>query len=113
MKSLFEESDLSDVIFEIGMHKCHSIRALFAIHSPVFKSMLYGNVILRDMTREIFACLRSFFYGFNANINHKNVIGLFYHSDKYLITPLKNECMICRIFVYFIGITNVFFMLDL
>ena len=94
---------LYDVVFEIGKEKkCHGIRALFAIHSPVFKSMLYGNmleshssnnVILEDMTQDIFNCLRSCFYGFTPVITYKNVIGLFYHSDKYLITPLKQSCM--------------------
>lgn len=78
------------------------IRALFAMNSPVFDAMLFGNmkeseskvkIHLSDIDSNTFEFLQQFFYRLNPQITQKNVIGILYASNKYLIKHLKYACI--------------------
>lgn len=107
-----EENDkIYDVEFIIGnqekgetLRKYKCIRSLFAIHSPVFKALLFGHmlesscginepIIIADINYKAFEFLISFVYGLNPKINNKIVSNLFYVANKYLIFPLKKACI--------------------
>lgn len=88
--SKHEVTNFYDVIFDVGTGsdevQFHGIRALFAIHSPVFRSMLYGQMLeasshrvrLHDMTPSIFKCLRACLYGFPPEITYQNCVYVMY-----------------------------------
>ncbi len=103
-----------DVIFEIPIpnskskevREFHGIRALFAIHSDVFRAMLFGKmqeseknarVRLDDITPEAFEYIQRLFYGMRPPVNdYCNAEGflesLLYTSKKYLLKELQGLC---------------------
>eukprot|EP01084_Bolivina_argentea_P034165 63231_1 len=106
VRSNFEklcDEKFCDVTFKVGEQgkEYHALRALFAIHSRVFETMLYGSMIessldsieLQDIKPNTFEFLRLFCYGLDPVLNAKNVVGILQCSDKYLIEPLKKACI--------------------
>eukprot|EP01083_Nonionella_stella_P006520 18955_1 len=107
--SLLNDNAISDVQFEImpnsedgETHTYYGCRALFAIHSQVFRNMLFGNMMesyrtnivrLNDMSCETFEFIQQCFYGLNPVLTTDNVVPILCTSDKYLIKPLKNLCI--------------------
>ncbi len=103
-----------DVIFEIPIpnskskevKEYHGIRALFAIHSEVFRAMFYGKMIesqkntrvrLDDITPEAFKYILRLFYGMKPLINdycqaEGFLESLLYTSKKYLLKELQVLC---------------------
>ena len=100
---LLESDKFCDVTFVVGEEKKEYpvVRAMFAIHSNVLESMLYGNMLestlgrieLMDITPSTFEFLRLFCYGLDPELNAKNVVGILQCADKYLIEPLKGACI--------------------
>ena len=119
---LLNNKELSDVSFKVGRYESeykifYGIRSIFAIHSPIFKNLLYGSmfesinknldnyIIINDLEPNIFEYLQKLFYGINIKncINIDNVAGLLYASEKYFLKELKEEC----IFFINININNI------
>ena len=108
-EALLTDHTLSDVQFEIisgadeeENNTYYGCRALFAIHSEVFKRMLFGQMMegdcnnivrLNDISCETFEFIQRCFYGLNPVLNANNVVPILCASDKYLIKPLKNLCI--------------------
>jgi len=100
---LMETDKFCDVTFVIGEHQKEypGIKALFAIHSCVFETMLYGSMMescmnrieIKDINEDAFEFLRLFCYGLDPELTAQNVVGILQCSDKYLIEPLKKACI--------------------
>ena len=107
MESLLTEEELHDVVFVVGkdyetQQTFYGIRALFAIHSPVLRRMLYGSmmesrlenkVYINDCTVSAFSFIQEFFYGLNPILNESIIVDVLYVSKKYLITELEQGCI--------------------
>ena len=93
---------VSSVDGESESHFYCGVRSLFAIHSPVFRKMLYGQMMeadcnntvkLPDLSRETFEFLQRCFYGLDAPLTASNVVPVLCAADQYLVSPLKNLCI--------------------
>ena len=101
---MFEDEDLSDVCFRVGNEQSgikdiHGIRALFAGHSNVLKSMLFGNMLesqinniieIKDVSPNAFDWFKKFCYGLNPSITSNNICGILHICDKYCMNKLMN-----------------------
>ena len=82
--------------------KIGGIRALFAAHSPVFSTMLFGSmmesnpnndVIINDISVENFLWLKKYIYNCNPILKATNVCDIIQIADKYSIDVLKHICI--------------------
>eukprot|EP01083_Nonionella_stella_P196423 722765_1 len=105
LASIVFSSTLSDVQFcLVSDHSVHyGFRALFAKHSKAFHAMLFRNAIdcvpssermntvdVRDVDRDTFLWIQSFFYGHKrAVFTRNNVAQIYIFSDAYLLTHLR------------------------
>ena len=101
---MLEDEDLSDVCFRVGNEQSgikdiHGIRALFAGHSSVLKSMLFGNMLesqrnnlveITDVSPNTFEWFKKFCYGLNTSITSNNIAGILHICDKYCMEKLMN-----------------------
>ena len=96
----------NDVTFVVGpsnnSKEIGGCRVLFACHSQVFDTMLFGKmsesqhkstVIINDVSPTAFEWLKQYCYGLNPSLNGNNVCEILQISDKYLIEPLSQACM--------------------
>ena len=109
LKRLTRDKELSDVIFQVGplnnYELIYGIRSLFAVQSPVFRSMLIGErfiesikqhnnrVIISDVTPESFKYLRNTFYSVKQSLKPSIVVDVLYLSQKYLVSSLEMKCL--------------------
>ena len=103
IRTALNSKKCTDVTFLIGKDRTefNLNRIFLAMISPIFKSMLYGqmreaqldtDVIIEDMTPTVFECIVHFAYCADPQITSKNVLSVLTVCDKYLITKLQDVC---------------------
>merc|ERR1719384_1949694 len=104
----YQKYILQNIQKSVEDEEFYGIRALFAMQSPVFNSMLYGRmmesnpsnqVVLHDVTTDALKYLRATFYNlFDKEAKHSIltadiVVDVLFAAQKYIITPLVAKCM--------------------
>ena len=101
--SVFDK--LEDITFIVGntdsgIEHIRGNRTIFAVHSEVLQAQLFGNmqeskkdeIIIEDVTPDVFKFLKNLFYVKKQELNVDIVLDVLYASKKYLLTDLECEC---------------------
>ncbi|CAG2218772.1 BTBD3_6 [Mytilus edulis] len=91
---------MCDVTFNVGADKSpiKAHKYMLASASPVFYSMFEGplsekgDVDIADITPEYFSMMLQYIYTDKIVIDAKNIKGLLYGSEKYMLPTLKDKC---------------------
>ncbi|CAG2219712.1 unnamed protein product [Mytilus edulis] len=100
MKYMLDNQLMCDVTFHVGSDKSpiKAHKYMLASASPVFYSMFEGpisekgDVVIADMTPEYFNMMLQYIYTDETIIDARNIKGLLYGSDKYMLQNLKDKC---------------------
>ncbi|XP_071127106.1 BTB/POZ domain-containing protein 6-like [Mytilus edulis] len=100
MKYMLDNQLMCDVTFHVGSDrspiKAH--KYMLASASPVFYSMFEGplsekgDVDIADIIPEYFSMMLQYIYTEKIVIDAKNITGLLYGSEKYMLQTLKDKC---------------------
>ena len=107
LRTALNAQKFSDITFLIGPKKARFAlnRMFLAMISPVFESMLYGQsgqtngaqrdteVLIEDLTPDIFEVIVRFAYCNDPQITSKNVLPVLTACDKYHIVKLQALCL--------------------
>lgn len=99
----YKSSQYSDIEFIVQNRngqemKIPAHRFVLMLQSPVFESMLYGelkegpSVRIVDTCAEVFEEFLQFFYTNDVRISPENIAGIFHMFDKYLMTEYRPIC---------------------
>mmetsp|Transcript_16301 Transcript_16301/g.20909 ORF Transcript_16301/g.20909 Transcript_16301/m.20909 type:complete len:563 (-) Transcript_16301:732-2420(-) len=99
---LVNQAETSDVEFLVGVNKerIYAHRAILAARSAVFHAMLFGSlrearereVVVPNISKEVFLCLLQYVYGGNTNITAENAMAILAAANQYEILPLVHKC---------------------
>jgi hypothetical protein len=100
---MVNDSKLADITFSVGEKNVETIyahKAVLIMQSEVFACMFSGNfstpknIIIKDMEPDVFLEMLKFVYaGADAvNITTKNMIGILYGAQKYILPELQSLC---------------------
>ncbi|XP_052075925.1 BTB/POZ domain-containing protein 6-like [Mytilus californianus] len=100
MKYMLDNQLMCDVTFHVGSAKSpiKAHKYMLASASPVFYSMFEGplsekgDVDIVNMTPEYFDMMLQYIYTEKFVIDSKNIKGLLYGSEKYMLQTLKDKC---------------------
>ena len=101
-EKLFENTEHSDVAFNVGCQKFQAHKNILVTRSPVFAAMfkhpskekLLGIVDVPDIDPEVFKVLLRYIYTGKVSLKQMDevAIGLLAAADKYLLEKLKQAC---------------------
>uniref|UniRef100_A0A6B2LQJ6 BTB domain-containing protein n=1 Tax=Arcella intermedia TaxID=1963864 RepID=A0A6B2LQJ6_9EUKA len=96
---------MSDVCLVVGDKRIYANKAILAIRSPVFKSMLFGSfgeaqkkeVAINDphITFNAFQTFILFVYSGKIEVTPENVLVIMYLAKKYQFNQLSQHCSSC------------------
>ena len=99
LSALSQTPDFSDITFQVGDQQFFGLKAIFAIKSGVFRTMLYPEygqeirfIEINNISAEAFKFIRDFFYDLNPELTFENVINVLNASKIYQIEPIRIQC---------------------
>ncbi|XP_071127678.1 BTB/POZ domain-containing protein 6-like [Mytilus edulis] len=100
MNFMLDNKHMCDITFHVGPGKSviKAHKYMLASASPVFYKMFEGplaetgSVEIVDIEPEHFNLILKYIYTDKEVVDSKNIIGLMYGSEKYMIQPLKDQC---------------------
>ncbi len=100
LHALAETADLSDITFQIQNKQFFGLKALFAIKSGVFRTLLYPSngtqirfIHISDMSVAAFAFIRDFIYDLRPELSLQNVVDVLNASKMYEIGLIQKQCI--------------------
>eukprot|EP01084_Bolivina_argentea_P262326 443566_1 len=105
LHEISKDDRINDVEFTIKNNDqieiIRGLKAFFAAHSNVFKSMLYNKhmkesqtnkVIIDDVTINAFTFIKEYTHFANPELEYEHVIDILYAAKKYMMTNIIQKC---------------------